>query len=157
VEPIPADDKPLRDSLGCSPFVDHHVEVHEGDGVDENKFVALFQFKWCQKYLRITQDMSAEFVAMGLVSRFLRLFSILTTVTFITAGRIWWLRIYYDSRRAEWLIVTGLSQPSIPARPKGVIIIEPRREAPGCATRPQALRKECRLVKYTLLAPRGWV
>ncbi|KAJ8583499.1 hypothetical protein M405DRAFT_828520 [Rhizopogon salebrosus TDB-379] len=52
-------------SLGRSPFVDHEVEVHEGYGMYEDQFVALFRFKKCQRSLRIAETMSAEFVARG--------------------------------------------------------------------------------------------
>lgn len=59
-----ANGKPLESSLDC-PYVDHEVELHNGDGIDDDKFVALFRFKCCQKRLRIAENMSAEFVAKG--------------------------------------------------------------------------------------------
>jgi hypothetical protein len=83
----PANDEPLRDSLGRSPFVDHEVEVHEGYGMYEDQFVALFRFKKCQRSLRIAETMSAEFVARGRWFQLLGLFLML--MSFTTAGRIW--------------------------------------------------------------------
>ncbi|KAJ8589888.1 hypothetical protein M405DRAFT_933170 [Rhizopogon salebrosus TDB-379] len=130
-------DKPLRDSLGRSPFVDHEVEVLEGDGVYEDHFVALVQFKRCQRSLRIVENMSAEFIARG---------------------RIWWLRIFYWRHIGKWCLSCGLSPPSLPARPEVVIIIEAQRDKRGCASRLQDLRQEHRLTpEYTLLAPLGYL
>lgn len=74
----------------------------------------------------------------------------------ITVGRIWWLRIYYWKPSAKWCISIGLSQPSLPARPEIVFLIEPQRGKPGCAI--QSRVKRLRQQKgFTLLAPKGWV
>ncbi|OAX33993.1 hypothetical protein K503DRAFT_803938 [Rhizopogon vinicolor AM-OR11-026] len=56
--------EPLRRSLGCPP---DEIEVHEEDHneLEKHKFVALFRFKMCQKWLHITQNLNAEFVAGG--------------------------------------------------------------------------------------------
>jgi hypothetical protein len=149
----PANDEPLRDSLGRSPFVDHEVEVHEGYGMYEDQFVALFRFKKCQRSLRIAETMSAEFVARGRWFQLLGLFLML--MSFTTAGRIWWLRISYQRRLGKWCLSFGLSQPSLPARPEAVILIEPQRDNRGCASRPQVLRQERQLIRCTLLGPLG--
>jgi hypothetical protein len=140
--------------LGRSPFVDHEVEVLEGDGVYEDHFVALVQFKRCQRSLRIVENMSAEFIARGWWFRLLGLFLML--ISLITAGRIWWLRIFYWRHIGKWCLSCGLSPPSLPARPEVVVIIEAQRDKSGCASRLQDLRQEHRLTpEYTLLAPLG--
>jgi hypothetical protein len=153
----PAGDKLLRDSLGHLPFVDHAVEVLEGDRMSEGHFVALFQFKRCQRKLRFAETMSAEFVARGWWFRLLGLFLVL--MSFITAGRIWWLRIFYWRGIGKWCLSFGLSQPSLPARPEAVILIEAQRDTRDCASQPPDLRSKYQLAgaKYTLLAHVGWV
>jgi hypothetical protein len=135
--------------------VDHEVEVLEEDGMSEDHFVALFRFKRCQRKLRIAETMSAEFVARGWWFRLLDVFLML--MSFITAGRIWWLRISYRRRLGKWRISYGLSHPSLPARPEAVVLIEVQRDTRGHASRPQDLRKEHRMTTHTLLAPPGWV
>ncbi|KAJ8597050.1 hypothetical protein M405DRAFT_855911 [Rhizopogon salebrosus TDB-379] len=125
---IGPDDGPLRHSLGCP---SDEIEVHEGEDLGEHQFVALFRFRMCQKRLYAKQNMSAEFVA---------------------GRRIWSLRIYMGPH-AQWLMEWGLSRHSLPARPRGVVLIEPQREKPGCATKPRVLRMEPRLGNFPFLAP----
>ncbi|OJA09662.1 hypothetical protein AZE42_03661 [Rhizopogon vesiculosus] len=126
--------EPLQRSLGCPP---DEIEVHEGDHdeLEKHKFVALLRFKMCQKRLRITQNLKAEFVA---------------------GGRIWWLRIYMGPKR-KWRMEWSLSQHSLPAYPDAVVVIEVQRGKPGCATPPQELRMVNRLTdtKFTSLIVPG--
>ncbi|OAX40926.1 hypothetical protein K503DRAFT_855035 [Rhizopogon vinicolor AM-OR11-026] len=123
--------KTLERSLLCSPQENNEVEVDE---VDEDRLVASFRFKMCQKRLRMTHSTGTEFVARG---------------------RIWWLRIFYCAPEEEWIITIGLSQRSLPVRSVAKLIIEAQREKPGCATRPAARRWTIGLNKLMLLAPVG--
>ncbi|OJA12568.1 hypothetical protein AZE42_09268 [Rhizopogon vesiculosus] len=125
---IGAKGETLKRSLLCSPQENHEV------GVDEDRFVVSFRFKMCRKRLRMTYSMGTEFVARG---------------------RIWWLRIFYCAPGEEWIIATGLSQPSLPVRPLAKLIIEAQREKPGCATRPAAWQWTIGLNKLRLIAPVG--
>jgi hypothetical protein len=106
-------DEPLRRSLGCPP---DDVQVHEGDGLGENQFVAGIRIRMFRKRLHITQDLGVEFVA---------------------GGRIWMLR-FYMGPNGRWRIGLSLSQPSFPARPDAKLLVEAH-EKPGCATPPQGL------------------
>ncbi|KAG1862678.1 hypothetical protein F4604DRAFT_1957370 [Suillus subluteus] len=107
-------DGPLRRSLGCPP---DDVQVHSGDGLGENHFVAHFRIRKFQKRIRIIRDLSVEFVA---------------------EGRIWSLKtsIWPDGKCR---IGFNLSRHSFPVYPIGVIVIEAH-EKPGCATPSPALQ-----------------
>ncbi|KAG2156033.1 hypothetical protein DEU56DRAFT_765238 [Suillus clintonianus] len=120
-------DEPLRRSLGCPP---DEVQVHEGDGLGENQFIACLRIRMFQKRLHITQDLGVEFVA---------------------GGRIWLFR-FYIGPDGGWRIGLGLSQPSFPARPDAILLIEAH-EKPGSATPPQGLRMTYENKK--LLVPGG--
>jgi hypothetical protein len=120
----------------------------------DGQVVALCQFKMCQQRLRMTQSMGTEFVARGLWSNFLACPSYSHHDT-ITAGRIWWVHIYYLRPQEDWRLAIGLSRHSLPARPEAVILsVAAQNERPGCATR-GAVRGECQLAPYTLLVPEG--
>lgn len=108
-----AKDEPLRRSLGCSP---DDVQVHEGDGLGENQFIACIRIRMFRRRLHITQDLGVEFVA---------------------GGRIWILR-FYMGPDGRWRIGLSLSQPSFPARPNAKLLIEAHTK-PGCTTPPQGL------------------
>ncbi|KAG1751419.1 uncharacterized protein EDB91DRAFT_1078209 [Suillus paluster] len=54
----------LRRFLGCPP---DEVQVHEGDGVDKNKFVACLRFGMFQKRLHITQELGVEFTVRAVL------------------------------------------------------------------------------------------
>ncbi|KAG1755723.1 hypothetical protein EDB19DRAFT_1662685 [Suillus lakei] len=120
-------DEPLRRSLGCPP---DEVQVHGGDGLGENQFIAYLHIKMLRKRLHITQNLGVEFVA---------------------GGRIWLLR-FYMGPYGRWRIGLSLSQPSFPARPDVVLLIEAHTK-PGCATPPQGLVMTYEKAK--LLVPRG--
>ncbi|KAG1862691.1 hypothetical protein F4604DRAFT_2030689 [Suillus subluteus] len=93
------------------------VQVQSGDGLSENQFVAHFQIRKFQKRIRITRDVSVEFVA---------------------GGRIWSLKIPMKSN-GKCHIGFNLSQHSFPVYPICVIVIEAH-EKPGCATPSPALQ-----------------
>jgi hypothetical protein len=61
-----------------------------------------------------------------------------TIVTPVHAGRIWWFSVGMGPD-GKWRIEFGLSEYSLPVRPKAVVQIEAKRMRPGCATRPQLL------------------
>ncbi|KAG1866650.1 hypothetical protein DFJ58DRAFT_698876 [Suillus subalutaceus] len=106
-------DEPLRRSLGCPP---DDVQVHEGDGLGENQFIACIHIRMFRKRLHITQDLGIEFIA---------------------GGRIWMLR-FYMGPDGRWRIGLSLSQPSFPARPDAKLLIEAHTK-PGCINPPQGL------------------
>lgn len=120
-------DEPLRRSLGCSP---DDVQVHEGDGLGENQFIACIRIRMFRKRLHITQDLGVEFVA---------------------GGRIWILR-FYMGPDGRWRIGLSLSQPSFPARPNAKLLIKAHAK-PGCTTPPQGLVMTYEKAK--LLVPGG--
>jgi hypothetical protein len=57
-----AKDEPLRRSLGLP----DEIQVHEGDGLDGNKFVASLRVRMCQRRVRITKEVGIEFIAKGM-------------------------------------------------------------------------------------------
>jgi hypothetical protein len=59
-------------------------------------------------------------------------------MTPVHAGRIWWFSVGMGPD-GKWRIEFGLSEYSLPVRPKAVVQIEAKRMRPGCATRPQLL------------------
>jgi len=121
----------LRRSLGCPP---DDVQVHEGDGLGENQFVAGIRIRMFRKRLHITQDLGVEFVAGGI---YVIIVLGVVMMTSIPAGRIWMLR-FYMGPNGRWRIGLSLSQPSFPARPDAKLLVEAH-EKPGCATPPQGL------------------
>ncbi|KAG1743625.1 uncharacterized protein EDB91DRAFT_218233 [Suillus paluster] len=122
-----ANEEVLRRSLGCPPD-----EVRVNELVDQ-QFVASFRVRLFQKRLRITKKLSYEFVA---------------------GGRIWFLRFYMDPKW-RWRVGFGLSPPSFPARPKGVLLIEAHagKGDPGSEIPPQGLHMASSVIKT--LVPDG--
>lgn len=120
-------DEPLRHSLGCPP---NDIQVYEGDGLDENQFIACIRIRMFRKRLHITQDLGIEFVA---------------------GGRIWMLP-FYMGPDGSGCIGLSLSQPSLPARPDAKFLIEAHTK-PGCTIPPQGLVMTYEKAK--LLVPGG--
>ncbi|KAJ8597988.1 hypothetical protein M405DRAFT_6425 [Rhizopogon salebrosus TDB-379] len=124
-------DEPLRRSLGLP----DEIQVHEGDGLDGNKFVASLRVRMCQRRVRITKEVGIEFIAKG---------------------RIWWLRFYPAIHGGGWNVALSLSRHSCPARLKGVLMIEAHRGKSGCTAPPKPLRGKLVLAESTSLAPYGY-
>ncbi|KAG2152210.1 hypothetical protein BD769DRAFT_1288903, partial [Suillus cothurnatus] len=103
-------------SLGCPP---DDVQVHEGDGLGENQFVAGIRIRMFRKRLHITQDLGVEFVAGGI---YVIIVLGVVMMTSIPAGRIWMLR-FYMGPNGRWRIGLSLSQPSFPARPDAKLLV----------------------------------
>ncbi|KAG2360504.1 hypothetical protein BDR07DRAFT_1461968 [Suillus spraguei] len=109
-----SEDGPLRRSLGCP---SDEVQVDSGDGLGKNQFVAHFRIKKFQKRIRITYDVNIEFVARG---------------------RIWSL-LFFMMSDGKWQVGFSISQPSLPAHPACVIMIEAHKK-PGCEVPPEGLK-----------------
>ncbi|KAG2045175.1 hypothetical protein BDR03DRAFT_26272 [Suillus americanus] len=126
---INSKDVSLRCFLGCPP---DEVQVHDkGDRMCKNQFVACFHIRMFQKRLRTAGELGIEFVA---------------------AGRIWWFLIYMGDN-GRWRIGFSLSYPSFPAHPEAVLVIKAHSRKSDCATQPEDLRMQCRIIPgYVLRA-----
>jgi len=115
--------------LGCPP---DEIQVHDEDG--ENKSVVSLQLRMFQKRLRISKNVKVEYVIGGVYSM-LGLFIMLMS---ITAGRIWCLCFEIGPKNQR--VSLTLSKYSMGVKVVAVLLIEARREKPGCATPPEVLR-----------------
>ncbi|KAG2127221.1 hypothetical protein DEU56DRAFT_915768 [Suillus clintonianus] len=116
-------DASLRHVLGCPQDM---IQVHEGDGLDNNRFTASFCFGMFQKRLRIARKLNVEFVARG---------------------RIWELRFFIGRRK--WRVEYSLTWDSLPVHSDSdsdvVLLIEAHagRRGPSNYAAPAPLRITC--------------